>query len=306
MEFRHIQAFVTLADTLNFSRASETLYLSQPTLSRYISLLEQELGVSLLLRDTHSVELTPQGASFLKDARDILDSTLRAVHNVRNFVPPSAEGHLYIGYEREIDQTTEMAGILTAHIVAFQTLNPGTTVKVNIFPTNELAQALQCGALDLAIVFYEINDLETFVDAAFNSVPLFSDQFVVVAARDEYTDYKNTPLNVLLQDYHTVFLPPYRHIRLGNVGDVFEAMNLFPFVRFLDSWVEIITRVSNREGFTFCPMDQYRKLRMENLTAIELPKRFSAGIQALWKKSTDNPHIQRFVGLETDLPSLER
>ena len=44
----YIREFITLADSLSFSRASEDLYITQPSLSRHVSLLETELGVRLL------------------------------------------------------------------------------------------------------------------------------------------------------------------------------------------------------------------------------------------------------------------
>ena len=56
----YIQEFVKLADYLSFSRASEDLYITQPSLSRHVSLLESELGVKLLDRNTRSVSLIRQ------------------------------------------------------------------------------------------------------------------------------------------------------------------------------------------------------------------------------------------------------
>jgi hypothetical protein len=63
------QGITILADTLNFTRASELLYISQPTLSKQISALENELNAKLLIRDTHSVLLTDSGTVFLSEAR---------------------------------------------------------------------------------------------------------------------------------------------------------------------------------------------------------------------------------------------
>ena len=72
MEIRQLKYFAAVADTLNFSRAAETLFISQSALSKQIADLERELGMVLLQRDKRSVRLTPAGKVFLNDAKVIL------------------------------------------------------------------------------------------------------------------------------------------------------------------------------------------------------------------------------------------
>ena len=57
MEIRQLKYFAAVADTLNFSRAAETLFISQSALSKQIADLERELGMVLLQRDKRSVRL---------------------------------------------------------------------------------------------------------------------------------------------------------------------------------------------------------------------------------------------------------
>ena len=63
MEIRQLKYFAAVADTLNFSRAAETLFISQSALSKQVADLERELGMVLLQRDKRSVRLTPAGNS---------------------------------------------------------------------------------------------------------------------------------------------------------------------------------------------------------------------------------------------------
>jgi epsilon-lactone hydrolase len=72
VEVRHLRAFVAVAEELNFSRAAERLYVSQPALSRQIRTLERAVGCELLRRSTHSVELTLAGDALLDRARAVL------------------------------------------------------------------------------------------------------------------------------------------------------------------------------------------------------------------------------------------
>jgi acetyl esterase/lipase len=79
VEVRHLRAFVAVAEELNFSRAAERLYLSQPALSRQIRTLERLVGCELLRRSTHRVELTLAGDALLERARRLLADLDEAV-----------------------------------------------------------------------------------------------------------------------------------------------------------------------------------------------------------------------------------
>jgi acetyl esterase/lipase len=79
IEFRHLRAFVAVAEELNFGRAAERLYVSQPALSRQIRGLEQLVGCELLRRSTHSVELTLAGEALLDRSRQLLRDIDEAV-----------------------------------------------------------------------------------------------------------------------------------------------------------------------------------------------------------------------------------
>src|SRR5438132_8254053 len=85
VEVRHLRAFVAVAEELNFSRAAERLYVSQPALSRQIRTLERIVGCDLLRRSTHSVELTLAGEALLDRARPVLaalDAAVAAAQSV--------------------------------------------------------------------------------------------------------------------------------------------------------------------------------------------------------------------------------
>ncbi|MBV9413913.1 MAG: alpha/beta hydrolase fold domain-containing protein [Solirubrobacterales bacterium] len=79
IELRHLRAFVAVAEELNFGRAAERLYISQPALSRQIRSLEQLVGCELLRRSTHRVELTLAGEALLDRSRKLLSDVDQAV-----------------------------------------------------------------------------------------------------------------------------------------------------------------------------------------------------------------------------------
>lgn len=72
MDFRHLRAFVVVADELHFTRAAERLHISQPPLSRHIRQLEQEIGTALFERTRPRVVLTAAGHRLLRQAQELI------------------------------------------------------------------------------------------------------------------------------------------------------------------------------------------------------------------------------------------
>src|SRR5215475_529725 len=84
VELRHLRYFVAVAEMENLSRAAtEKLHVAQPSLSRQIRDLEDELGVQLLERTAKSVRLTDAGRAFFDEARAILQHADEAVLKAR-------------------------------------------------------------------------------------------------------------------------------------------------------------------------------------------------------------------------------
>ena len=81
MEFKQLQSFVEVVRNLSFTKASQELYISQPTVSMHISQLESELGVRLIVRTTKSLEVTQIGRRLYEYAVNILAMRDRMVAN---------------------------------------------------------------------------------------------------------------------------------------------------------------------------------------------------------------------------------
>src|SRR5256885_17245030 len=134
MELRHLRYFVAVAEEGSLTLAAEKrLHTAQPSLSRQIRDLEYEVGVALLTRSVHGVELTAAGRAFLDHARLALTQAEAAAEAARRAAQPTrtlfAIGFL-TGYEMDW---------LPAAIEILRTELPSTEVGVPSQDTPELA-----------------------------------------------------------------------------------------------------------------------------------------------------------------------
>jgi DNA-binding transcriptional LysR family regulator len=84
MTIDNLKCFILVAENLSFARAAESLYISQPAVTKQINSLESELETMLFIRSTRHVELTPAGMSFYKDAKEIVTRTQIAVQRLQS------------------------------------------------------------------------------------------------------------------------------------------------------------------------------------------------------------------------------
>lgn len=85
MTLKQIDCAVEVAYTLNYHRAAENLFISQPSLSYQIQTLEEEVGFAIFRRSARGTALTPAGAQFCKDLARIRTELKEAVERARNF-----------------------------------------------------------------------------------------------------------------------------------------------------------------------------------------------------------------------------
>lgn len=91
MELRVLRYFLAVAREENITRAARLLHLSQPTLSRQLMQLEEELGVKLFLRTRHHISLTEEGYLLKRRAEEIITLADRTSYEL------SQDGHKLSG-----------------------------------------------------------------------------------------------------------------------------------------------------------------------------------------------------------------
>src|SRR6202163_1750409 len=147
MELRHLRYFVAVVEEGSLTTAAEKrLHTSQPSLSRQIRDLEDEVGADLLSRSVHGVELTAAGQAFLDDARLALAQVDAAVEAARR-AAQAGKQTFAIGFQTGHEMTWLPRAM---HVLRDELKNIQVTVSSDYSP--DLAEAVVRGRLDLAFL----------------------------------------------------------------------------------------------------------------------------------------------------------
>jgi len=146
MELRHLRYFVAVAEELSFTKAAAKLHLAQPSLTRQIHNLEEEIGVRLLNRSKSQVALTEEGRSFLVAARRILALAAESILAVQR-LSRGETAQLNIAYLSNSD-----FGLLPETLGAFRQAFPHVALNLFDMAPAEQFQALEARKIDLGFV----------------------------------------------------------------------------------------------------------------------------------------------------------
>ena len=173
MELRHLRYFIAVAEAGSLTVAAQRmLHTSQPSLSRQIRDLEDEVGAQLLTRRARGIELTPAGRAFLEHARSVLSQVEAATEAARRVAHPS-KPRFAMGFltGHELTWMPEALRILRDEL-------PNIDVMISSQYSPELANAIVKGNVDAAFLRRE----RGVPELAFR--PLVKEPLVVVLPSD--------------------------------------------------------------------------------------------------------------------------
>lgn len=228
MELRHLRYFEAVAEHLHFGRAAEALATAQPSLSRQIQQLEDELGVRLFERTNKRVALTDAGRSFLIDAKRVLQLTDASVRHARENAE-GTRGELRIGFLGGA-MMTEMPLVLSTFRRRFP------HVELVLHPMHdEHMTALEDGLVDLAWTVApahpDFGTLDITSDRLSAALP--ADHPLAATERIDLTDFGDEPLIALARSIGPLLYDAvvelamrhgYRPSRLYEVNDDVTAL----------------------------------------------------------------------------------
>lgn len=151
MELRVLQYFLAVAREQNISAAAQSLHLTQPTLSRQLKELEEELGRQLMVRGSRKITLTEDGLLLRRRAEEILDLVGRTEQELIRS-DESVSGDIYIG-------TGETDGVRQIARAAKRTQEDCPAIRFHIASgdASDVCERLDKGLLDFGVLLGDID-----------------------------------------------------------------------------------------------------------------------------------------------------
>ena len=146
MEIRTLRYFLAVAREENMTRAAETLHVTQPTLSKALKALEDELGKKLFTRHSFSIKLTDEGMLLRNRAEDLV-SMADKIEKEFISLDDMAGGDLYFGLAESYQ-----ISYLAHEIHTFKQTCPGLRYHITSGDTEQVMEKLDKGLLDFAVL----------------------------------------------------------------------------------------------------------------------------------------------------------
>lgn len=251
MNLFQLEYFIVLAETLSYTKASQQLHITQPTLSKLVINLEHSIGSQLFIRNKREVKLTPTGKIFYHEIKKILhayDSAVKKVKDMEN----GTTGVISIG----------LLGTALVHhfpklIKRFHELHP--TIKVNPmdYTYDYIMETLTSGQIDVAI----LPDIEIDCPPQFLKKTVFTDHMCVVLPQNhKFSELKSVSLTMIKDEPFIHMDPKYSrtdHNLIDNIysqegystNTVYEANSLINMMLMVDCQLGISILASHMKQF---------------------------------------------------------
>jgi DNA-binding transcriptional LysR family regulator len=287
MELRHLIYFQAVAEELNFRKAAEKLFISQPGLSRQIKNLEELLEVQLFIRDQKHVELTAAGKFLIGEVEFILNH-LDLTKSQLKLVAAGKVGELRIGFLGSASNR-----VLPELLAKINEQEPLITTSLEELSNSAQVEMIQKDKLDLGFVRL------ASVAEELEMKPILRDSFSIVVP-------KNHPIN--LDNFNSVFQfseepfilfsSDYSNYYYEQIIGICKDSGFTPKIRHKSVHaLTIFKLVENGLGVAIVPTSLKEGYAL-NVRFMEIPDtlRFTE-LSVIWKPSNRNPALKKILGM---------
>lgn len=260
MQYRHLHYFVSVVEAGSFSRAASTIHVAQPALSQQIAQLEEQLGVSLLLRSARGVRPTAAGEVLYREASSIL----KRLHQIPGIVRSGA------GAEEGIVRLGVSSTFLTSAPVTFmeqcKASLPNVELRMAVSDSPTIKRRVTAHELDFGLV------MEDELTPTFSRIPLFKQRLFLIRHQGAS---KGKPIKLADLAAMPLILPPSPNMTRTALDRAFAKAKLSPnVVMEADVVANIITAVRAKVGGSVLPKGDLSDMSGDDLgepEAIEPP-----------------------------------
>lgn len=284
MEIRVLRYFITIAREGNVSRAADALHITQPTLSRQLMQLEEELGVALFERGRHRLTLTNEGLLLERRANEILALVDKAEAELGQ-VDEYITGHIAITCG-ELGAVWQLAEL----IKAFQAKYPQITYSIYTCNADTSKERLDSGLADLALLLEPV-DMERY---DFLRLPVKEHWGVLMRADDALAQKAAiAPKDLIGKNIIVPWRSKVRQELRSWFGEYVSNMNP-PMLSNMSTNASIM--VYNGLGYAFCMAGGRPFLDNSKIICKPLDPPLTASVALAWKSHQPNSvTVSKFI-----------
>ncbi len=274
MELRVLKYFLTTAREENITKAAQSLHISQPTLSRQLMQLEEELGVTLFHRSSHNIILTDEGQLLKRRAQEMLSLADRAKNEISQRNTELA-GVVTIG-----SGELRSVGTLSRAMSAFHAEHQQVQFSIYSGNVDNVKERIDMGLIDVGL-FAEPADVSKY---EFIRMPETEINGVIVRRDSDLASMKAATPKDLAE---VPLLLPGRallHNEYANwFGEYFDRLKIIANFNLL---YNAAVMVRNGMGATFCDRLDFD---YEDLVILPLSPKMEFGSDLAWKRESIFP-----------------
>jgi DNA-binding transcriptional LysR family regulator len=285
MRLEQIQYFVTLVQTLNFSRTAEIHFVSQTAITQQIKLMEEELGLKLFERTKRRVELTNAGKAYYEQALKILDLVEIAAKQAR-IARESSEEHLVISIMPAIEQNK-----MIEYLLNFRKNYPEVILDFQQGRFREIWDSIEKKETDLAfsLEIYPLNHPDISKYHIKNI-----QHYVVMNSNSRFTQYTSIRREQLKGE--TIFTQRLPKEEWNVISSQFIQNNFdLDHIVFVDSLRTLIYKIAFGQGYAILAESALEGIPLNLPLAVVPLENDIVPFYIYWNKSNQNPALQKFI-----------
>ncbi|MDF2570285.1 MAG: gltC 8 [Sporomusa sp.] len=283
MEIRQLEYFIEVARQKSFSKAAETLHVSQPSISKAIKELENQLGSTLFYRNTKTVELTDAGDAILEQAQQIISS----FHNINaqlSGVTQLQTGKIHIGLP-PITGVSDFAQLLGR----FKSEYPNIQINLYEYGSKKIEMGIQDGTLDLGIIYIPCEEEQLYETIAFVQDPLK----IVMHPQHPLANKSSITYQELKNEHFVLYSNDY--ILHDKIIERCKKAGFTPNIIFETSQRELMTQiVAARLGVALLPNKVCQELNADMFATLPMADpQLYLRLAMVWKRGRYLSHAAR-------------
>ena len=249
MDVKHLEYIIEIAEQKNMTKSAENLFVSQSSLSQYLSRLEAELETPLFNRTKNKMTLTTAGSLYVESAKTVVQIKKKLYHNIKNL---SGTGRISIGI-------TSQWGInmITNIISEYKKAFPNIILEIIEDSVPSIKKDITSGKIDFAIM--SVNTLDDLLV----QYEVLREEEVIFAVSDTHNYclvHKNESKEIVTSELEKIFkndsfILSKKDSTIRNIADtIFKISNFSPdTVCELNSMAAVVKMVSKAVGVAFVP-----------------------------------------------------